>query len=529
MELWTNGDVHVVATGRGIARLTADRTDIQRFALGKLRRGDEPPDLDAFAVLDLAGERVMVGRNGGLQLCTFAGPPSMTALSSQEIRAAVARDNGELVVCAAREGDDQRTRSILCAAKVVGEALVLGAELAVPKPRRLDWPKLIWAKNAVPWPEDDSDPDLDEPFEPDQLDVRLRSGHWQGHPRLHANRHGLVATSNYSGVVAMYDAETLAPRFAVRVPTQSEADLFAVATSTGAVVVLVIEGRHSAVLHLDPSGSLTASRGKLGREPTWGLGAPLVIGEDPAGVSHVMTSPVAYELALPGLEGRKAKGLEETPILAHASNRAHDRHLIASGDHGAQPHRWSLLEMRADGLGVARERAMPDLRPPEKPAEDVPVGPVRARGAPSLTLSAKPGTTSWACPSNGTALLELTVTSKGGPVSGLYVELGGPAVASGVVTGDWVTLGSESAAFDAPGAGPRAALPAGRMEAGFAVVERVKGRAPPPAPLPDPALELRLTIRGAKPGQGLLTVRVGSLAAGAAGSGMQGKNLVVTA
>jgi hypothetical protein len=128
-------------------------------------------------------------------------------------------------------------------------------------------------QGTVPWPDEDSERAAGEPFDPRALDIKRGKGPWQGEVRLHANRHGVVVTSSYSGLIAGFDPRTLAPAWAFRVPVQSETAIHAIALDGGALVVLCIEGKHAAVLRADREGAVKAQRAKLGRDLAWGLRA----------------------------------------------------------------------------------------------------------------------------------------------------------------------------------------------------------------------------------------------------------------
>lgn len=169
-----------------------------------------------------------------------------------------------------------------------------------------------------------------------------------------------------------------------------------------------------------------------------------------------------------------------------------------------------------------------EKKPEEKKkptAPPVPAVPERVRGPASLSLLAA-SAPSWNLAAGEATILELTLTSNGGPVpSGVYVEVGGPGLP--FVAAKDVTVGTEKGTFEVKGPVARADLKAIKIDAGYPPPEKVKGK--PVDSLPNPKLAVKIALSGAKAGQGLLTVRVGPItsAGGTAGSAMQGKTVIV--
>jgi hypothetical protein len=531
MHLWTNGEAHLLATGRGIARVAPSPKVLHRFSLSKVARTAEPADLDFFEVLDDGGSRGILGRDGVVHAFTVSDDRAhVQALESPSVRAAVSAGTS-LIVCAAGPADpDGRTRCALFRANATESSLVLQDKIALPEAKRITWPGGIWAKGAVPWPEEDDEPDPDEPFEPNALDVRLAAGSFQGSVRLRANAFGVVATSTYSGIVVVLEPDSLKPRCVLRLPTQAETTLSAIATREGVLVAVVVEGRQSALLHLSPSGEVLGSVAKFGKEAAHALKGPLLLSDDRALLTQGQSGTDAFEVRLPELKATKLKLelADRAELLAYAQASSTTPAAVAAfGDPATPPHKWALARLEPKAKGVTRtDLATPDLREPTAPPGlSAPAGAPRASGQPTLALMAKVGG-GWTCAREADLLLNLVVSSAGGRVRGIYVELGGPALASGLVGAGAVTCGSEVTAFALRGTAARCEIPATMMDAGFLPPPSGKGHPPPP---PNPSLELQVSLRGLKAGQGLLTVRVGPLTnTGTAGSAMQGKNLVVT-
>lgn len=524
MYLWTEDDTHLIATGRGIARVDGDKTTLQRFSQVKATRTKEPTDLEYFAALDNEGLTGVFGRGGVSYKFAFTDEgTTISPLTAIGLRTVAGVGGGKLAVCMPFVDADKRTRAAIHIATVVEDALQPGPALTLPVPTRVTWPTLIWAKSSVPWPENDDEPDLDEPFEPGALDVRLADGMWQAHIRLHSNEHGLCVTSTYSGMVAVFDPKTFKPMFAVRVPTQSEVDIRAIATKHGALITMVVEGKDSGLLLVDAAGKVVSHKAKFGKEKATNLSAPVLLDDDHALVSSGESA--AHEVSLPDLESKACKDLGSVHIFAAASSRNGKNHLIANGEPGSLPNKQMLTKLvRAKQLDCI-PRVMPDLREPE--VLTLPEGPKRVKGNPSLSLLATAGV-GWACAVKGETALELLVTNAGGEMKGMYVELAGPAVASGVAEAVDVRAGDVQVPFVTKGTTARAELPSFAMLAGYG----------PPPPVrrgqidlhpKNPQFYLNVGVRGKKKGSGLLTVRVGPLPANTSGSAMQGKTIVVGA
>ncbi len=519
MYLWTNGTEHIIASGRGIARI-GGRDRIHRILGGGGAKRQEPV-LEFFAV---GATRVLFGRNKetfALALESFEVEP----IALELVRAMVALADGRFIAAVGRKGTDGKARTSLVAMDEAG--VIAGKPITLAKAKRITWPGGVWAKGAVPWPDEDPDPDEDSPFEPNELDVeapKLKSAApkpglaWHGQVRLHLGPFGLVVTSSYSGLVGVFDPVTLAPRFAIRVPTDEEVEIRATATAQGVLVTVGLEGGEGTVLHVAPDATVIAHRSKFGRDLANDLGAHVLLSKD---VVLVSNDAHVYQLRLPDLEATKAKGIDEDMHL-FASASAGDQHVMLFGDPLMPPHTWELMSAIAGATPKFAVLPMPDFREPVAP--EPPPGPERVRGAPLLAVLARPG--NWTGAPGGDVAFQLAITSTGAAVTGIYFELGGPAIDGKLVKPGEVTLGDATGEFVQRGNVWRAELPALAFEAGFARIERKSKTDPPPPPNPSREASIRLAALIA--GSGLLMVRVGPIGAtGTAGSGMQGRSVIV--
>jgi hypothetical protein len=148
-------------------------------------------------------------------------------------------------------------------------------------------------------------------------------------------------------------------------------------------------------------------------------------------------------------------------------------------------------------------------------------GVARAEGPAALALVAD-AASSWTCSVGGDVALKLRVSNRGGPLKGMYIEIGGEAVSGGLVTAGNAEGNGASAELVANGSVLRAELAAIVLDAGYADLKAV------PKGTPQPGFDLALAMRGAKAGSALMTVRVGPLGAvGPSGSAMQGRGITI--
>jgi len=174
----------------------------------------------------------------------------------------------------------------LVVAPVDGESPELVLKLEGAPKTKVEFPAKdegwIWSKDAVPWPKSEGFGDA----EASKLNVRT-------------SRYGVGVAGSSTGHVAVLrpGAEDFAFRF--RVPAMEESTVYAVPTKWGALVALVVDGKESLLLHVDPKGKL------LGRWPeescAMGMTAPVLLGDDRC-IANDAESESVVLLGLPKLE-----------------------------------------------------------------------------------------------------------------------------------------------------------------------------------------------------------------------------------
>jgi hypothetical protein len=518
MLLWTDGEAAVVATGRGIARIGGGGDERVRFDDDIATRRDEPAAPSFLIVLD-GGERALVGREG--QIYTWRAGGGLEAVGGPAPRAAIALGDGRVLAALPVATADKRSRTVLAVMRIDGGGgLVHERTVTLPEMPRLRGELGVWAAGKAPWPEDGA-----RDFDAGTLDLERAGKGWQGEVRLGHNRHGVVVTSSYSGAVVVLDPATLAVRWAFRVPCGAGTAVHAVALGEGALVVVCDGGKQSAVVRAGRDGSVQAQRAKLGRDVAWGVRAPLLIDDDSAVVTNALTTAQVHELTLAELGAKRVTTSPfggEVGVHAHTSTADGATHVVAIGGGDVPPHRCTLHRLvRTAGKLRATPLAMPDLRPPERV---IPTGPARHAGPASVGITAGSGV--WTCAPGDEVELSLSVTSKGGPAPGLWIELSGPAIDAGLFEALAATAGEHQAPFQRRGASLRAELDGPALEPAY--VRATGGPRIAKGEMPDPISTVAIRVRGLKAGDALLMVRIGPTSIdGTVGSAMQGRTIRV--
>ncbi len=533
MAIWTNGESIVIATGWGVARRVGKDWRVARFPRGALKQNEEPPALVGFAMLDDAGERALVQRE--------REPVSLwTAGTGNGTFAPCVGADGVLSVASSKPGSlalltrtsDTPARVVLRKASMNGETLVPGEVIALPAAARSKW-KSGMLKPGEGWPEDrEAGPgDAAHRFDPRALNVEYIASSgpsWRARATLHANRHGIGLASTYSGVVAVLDPDTLAPRFAVRVPTlQDQFEIFVLPLASGALVTLVANYRHAEFVLLDKKGASLAQRHTFGEDLAWGPTTAGIAWDDKTVlVNQSLTDDEIHALKLPDL-APKRHGKDPGVAIDAGTSLDGATHVIALAEAGGlQPAEWQLSRAKKNGAKWKSEALdMPDFKPPPKPAAAPAHDARRAEGSPSLGVIADTATP-WRAAVGQEVVLLVKIGNRGGAVSGLTIEVAGDAVEKGLVEACDISLdeaGSKSTFASARGAA-RAEIPVAKVQAAY-----LPSPAGAPKPPPQALLTLRLRVSAKKPGMALMTVRVGpGSGAPAAGSGMAGRSFVVT-
>jgi hypothetical protein len=538
MAIWTNGTDVVIATGWGIARSSGRAWSVLCHPTAGRPRDVDPPPVVSLVALDAAGERALVQRAGEPPSIWTHGPRGgrLTPCEAGEVLAVAAAPGGPMVALAVDRAGGGAARQVLRAARLDDTRLVLGDEIAVPEAPRLLFESAVMREGGG-WPESPLDRDEDDepeqpPFDPRVLSYEIAGAGrawWRGQVRLSANRFGIGVSSTYSGLVAVLDPRTLAFRFAARAPAlRDQFDLFVLPMPSGMLLTLVSNGRASEVVYVDEAGAVGGVRSKFGKEAAWSAEGPGLAWDDTTAlVSLAGNKGENHTVTVPAL-ATKRFGKEPGYVIDSGSSPDGSTHLLALTSLGfARPQNWHLYRWtKGAARWTSTEIDMPDFRPVAAPPP--PALPERARGNPSLGVSADPATP-WRARAGAEIVLRLRVENRGGPARGLSVEVSGAALAEGLVSVQAAGLeGGAPAAAARAGATARADLPDCALEAAL-VLSDARSKAPS-APLPPPAIVLELRVRAERAGQGLLSVRVGPRGAtGTAGSGLVGRAFVVEA
>ena len=521
MRVWTDGDVHVVVGEAGV-EVHRPKQPPALFSPGK-RAARGWPARDVLAVIGREPLRAWVGSGREVRVVALDPPATVERTVEAHVLDAVGLGDGRVLACLAPPGE---RRARLVVVDGAAEDLTGAQELALPPVTRIEWPGGIWEKDDVPWPEDD----VEEDGELTALDVlavgREKPDGALGFDEVQfsLNDHGITVTGVSAGVVAVLPPDASRVDFAVRVPTPvDETEIFAARTAEGVVIVVCIEGRHAAILHVAPDGRIIAARHKIGKELAWGMGPPVVQGD------RLVVFEVGeggddrlHDIKLEGLTVAKSNALGERPS---------GRISVWSGPGGAPfllglGLRASLVKRGARGslAGALLDKPPP---PPSAPRPLPPLIPL-AGGPPTLALarsSERPAP--WEMGVGEPLTIAIPFTNQGGASKGIVFEIGGAALQGGLVQPVRVRVGEVEAPLVMKGAVARAELSVLPLQAGFAIeptVGKIKPLPPPPAPVQIAHIDLV----GVKPGSAVLTVRITPLAAlPSRGSVLQGKAVTV--
>ena len=521
MRVWTDGDVHVVVGEAGV-EVHRPKQVPALFSPGKRAARGWPPR-DVLAVVSREPLRAWVGAGREVRVVAFDGKPVVERTVEAHVLDAIGLGDGRVLACLAAPGE-RRARLVMVDG--AAEDLSGAQELALPPVTRIEWPGGVWEKDAVPWPEDD----VEEDEGPTALDVlavgRDRPDGSVGFDevQLSMNEHGLAVTGVAAGVVAVLPPDGSRVDFAVRIPTQvEETEIFAARTAEGVLIVVCIEGRHAALLHVAPDGRVIASRHKIGRELAWGMGPPVVQGD------RVVVFEVGeggedrlHDIKLEGLTVAKSTALNERPTgrISAWTTPGSSSFLLGLGG------RASLVKRGARGVlaGTLLDKPPPPAAPPRPLPPLIPL----ASGPPTLALarsSERP--VPWEMAVEQSFTIAIPFANQGGASKGIAFELGGAALQSGLVQPVRARVGEIEAPLVVKGNVARAELSTLPMVAGFAI-EPTVGKIKPIPPPPAPVQVAYVDIVGVKAGTAVLTVRITPLAAlPSRGSVLQGKAVTV--
>lgn len=519
MRVWTDGAVHVVVGENGVEVHRPKQAPVLH-PLWKRARGGFPLR-EVLAVVEQEPLRAWVGAGRQVRVLSLDAEARVEQTIGAHVLDAVGLGDGRVLACLVPEGAQ---RACLVIVNDGDDDLSSTEELALPAAPKIAWPGGIWAKDAVPWPEDDIE-EGDEPLDLSALAV--------GYPQhdgsltfdeVHcsANEHGIAVASVYSGLVVALPPDASRVEYAVRVPTQvGETEIFAARSKDGLVIVLCVEGRQSAILHVAPDGSVLAHRSKIGREAAWGMGPPIVRGDR-----------IAVFEAGPHAENR----LQDLKLQDLSVSKSFDTGVRPGGrvsvwaTPGGEAFVLGLGTVacvgKRDGNGrlscAALDRVSPAV---SETARVAAAGPGLVKGPPSLALVKSEAARPWEASVGQAFVIDIPFTNQGGVSEGIAVEVSGAATQAGLVTLQRVRVGEAEAALVVKGSAARGELPAVTLPAGSAVeYDRKKG-----LPLPDVfTLLARVELTAVKAGASILTVRISPLrAAPGRGSVLQGKSVTV--
>lgn len=282
MRVWTDGSTHLVLGPKGLTRYSKGKAETIPLGEGApvAKGGGGGWHARGILAVDEKAKTAWVEWAGKLREVKLDGSAPPRALEWKAKDLAIAGDGLAVAVVDAEKGKG----------KIVSGPIPADGKwkktLAVPEPIAVKWPAgVVWAKGVKPpWSR------------------KKEPGH---DAYLSSNAYGVALAERSSGIVAVLRPGKDALEFAVRVPTQDEADVTAAATEQGVLIVLCIEGRNSAVVHVDKKGKILATlanvQTELEEELAWGLGPPVLVSATKAFLVHEYTIPQVLDLKLPDL------------------------------------------------------------------------------------------------------------------------------------------------------------------------------------------------------------------------------------
>ncbi|MBX7194745.1 MAG: hypothetical protein K1X94_22005 [Sandaracinaceae bacterium] len=412
--------------------------------------------------------------------------------------------------------------------------------LALPEPKKIEWPAgAIWKAGKELWPEKEKGADKAKLFKSIAPGYPQKDGaRFFDSVVLTKSPHGIAGASVQNGVVFAVSEDGHRIEAAFRVPSQPEAEIHPVRTAEGVLVVLVIAGRESAVLHVSLEGNVLAHRAKVGKSLAYTMSPPMLFGSS-VFVFDRSGDSVLLELALADLDIKGKHGLPGLGAGQASIAYSGESVLVSDGEAalrvtlvGGAPN-VELLEAVGgkakkksdDDLGIEDEDSGDDDDEEDEPTPVISSSRPRATGTPSLTLAEAASPSVWALPAGGSLNVTVGFANLGGASKGIFVEVGGQAVLSGLAGAEAVRIGASSTKFEKKGASYRAEIPSVDLHAGLLPdPDEKRGK----QPLYEGIHRANVTLHGIKAGAGLLTVRIGPLKAEPGrGSIVQGKTLAV--
>ncbi len=236
-------------------------------------------------------------------------------------------------------------------------------------------------------------------------------------PTIENNEHGTAIASVGSGVIVVVRPGSTEPNFAVQIPSQEEAAIYACATPEGVLVSLIVDGQDAAYIHIAENGSVLGHRSTERSTPAIKLDQGYLIYDDgKIGLQHVDTSlKTIAEITLPFSAIDSAVASDGTSFaLADADS-------ILRGHLNAQGQLVILATTSYDPNSGRKSEG-------ELAAADAKWDPARSHGKTAVGFAAKIKQDPWAAQSGSDFSLEMFARSIGGSGHGISVVLGGDAI-----------------------------------------------------------------------------------------------------
>jgi len=500
-----------------------------------------------------SAKHAWVGAGRGVKIIPLDGDDARGVASlGVRILDAIAVGKGRVLVCAHLEGEEGASLRVVDGAAPDFQSADV---LKLPSVVKVEWPAgAVWMRGKEAWPEKDKE----------NKGVPLFDHVAPGHPQKDGARFfdsvvlthgpdGIAGASVQNGIVFALSDDASSIIAAFRVPSAPETELHPVRTKDGIALTVVRDGKDAAVLHIALDGRVLAHRSKVGKSNAVGMSPPMPFG-DSIFIVDRQKAAVLLELALSDFEVRTKHDVPASASGAASIAFGVGLAMLSDGESALRVvvKNGGPTVVLVEALGAGESAAVAAPKPKKKVDDDLgldeeetsseedpedededPIAAFvsmtrpRATGSPSLTLAEAASPSTWALATGAPLNVTVGFANLGGASKGVYVEVGGQAVLSGLVSASDLRLGQASVKFEKKGAAYRAEVAAIDLAAGL-LPDPDEKRGVGKVPLFDGIQRANVSLQGNKAGSGLLTVRIGPMKAEPGrGSIVQGKTLVV--
>lgn len=236
-------------------------------------------------------------------------------------------------------------------------------------------------------------------------------------PTIEANEHGTAIASVGSGVIAVVRPGSKDTDFAVQIPSQEEAAIYACPTKVGVLITVIVDGQDAAYVHVDESGEVLGHRSTERSTPALKLAEGYLIYDDGGlGLQHVNDALVTLsDIKLP------FSAIDSAVASNGTSFALADAESILRGHINAQGELVILDSTSYDPKAGQKSHG-------EVAAVEAKWDPARSHGTTAVGFAAKIKQAPWDAKVGEEFSLTMIARSIGGKGHGISILLGGDAI-----------------------------------------------------------------------------------------------------